>query len=201
MGITVKEGGGEFQQAPTGTHIGICFRIIDLGTQEPNNPNYNPARKIILEFELPGETLEIDGIKKPFTISSWYTASLSEKANLRRDLQGWRGKQFTPEELQGFDLKNILGKAAMLSVVASDKGKSYISSISALPKGMPVPEQFNVNTFFSLEDFSRGVFEELPKGIQKIIEKSPEYQSIAGTASSDDRFFGDLTDMKDDIPF
>jgi len=37
-------------------------------------------------------------------ISKRYTMSLGEQSTLRKDLESWRGKKFTPEELQGFDL-------------------------------------------------------------------------------------------------
>ena len=27
-------GGGEFEQAPAGTHMAVCIRVIDIGTQD-----------------------------------------------------------------------------------------------------------------------------------------------------------------------
>jgi hypothetical protein len=54
-------------------------------------------------------------------IAKQFTLSLNEKANLRADLASWRGRDFTPEEIRGFDLKNILGHWAMISVTASER--------------------------------------------------------------------------------
>jgi hypothetical protein len=69
---------------------------------------------------------QIRGAGKPFTVSKFYTASLGEKANLRADLKNWRGRDFTDEELAGFEAKNILGKPCMLSVVETEsEGKTY----------------------------------------------------------------------------
>jgi len=200
MGLKVDDtSGGSFRQAPVGSFVARCYRIIDLGTQDNRNPKYGPARKVILDFELPTETLEIDGIEKPFTISQWYTASLGEKAFLRRDLQSWRGRNFTREELDGFDLKNVLCKPCMVSIAKSDKGNSYIASIAAVPKGMEVPAQFNSEVFFSLEDYNAAQFNELPEGLQKIIEKSPEHRHAIGMGGTEpDPHVGDL---EEDIPF
>ena len=195
MGITVKEGsGGSFKQAPVGNHVGRVIQIIDLGTQHNEMFDTN-RRQILMVWELPNETLEVDGLQKPYTISKFYTASLHEKSRLRQDLENFRGKQFSPEELGGFDLKNVLGKACLVSVIEKN-GRSVVSGISSLTKGHTAPPQFNEDLFFSLEDFSRELFESLPEGIKRIIETSPEYQAIAGKASSDD-----ILEMKDDIPF
>jgi hypothetical protein len=46
---------------------------------------------------------------RPFAMFKNYTLSWSEKANLRLDLQSWRGKPFTQEEMRRFDLETILG--------------------------------------------------------------------------------------------
>ena len=41
------------------------------------------------------------------TISATYTLSLGERSNLRKMLESWRSRAFTPEELQGFDLEKV----------------------------------------------------------------------------------------------
>ena len=101
------------------------MRIIDLGTQKGDyQGQVTRKRQNLITWELPNskmETGEFEG--QPFLISKFYTASLGEKANLRRDLVNWRGREFSPEELAGFDHKNILGKCCMLSITANDKGK------------------------------------------------------------------------------
>ena len=65
--------------------------------------------------------------------------SLSEKANLRKDLESWRGKAFTAEELKGFDIEKLIGVNAMASIIHNQSGdRTYanISSISKLMKGL-----------------------------------------------------------------
>ncbi|MDE2020588.1 MAG: hypothetical protein KGJ13_09660 [Patescibacteria group bacterium] len=194
-------GGGDFEQAPIGTHPARCVKIIDIGTQKGEYQGQaNFRRQVIIGWELPNELMtEGDGKGKPFVVSKFYTASLGEKANLRRDLQNWRGREFTTEELAGFHAKNILGKTCMLSLTANDKGKTRVTGVMALPKGMTVPEQVNTSVYFSLDEFNREVFEGLSKGYQKFITASPEYQQIL--AGGNNPRAGSANDMDDDIPF
>src|SRR4051812_4472100 len=111
-------GGGDFQSAPVGTHIARCIRLIDLGTQQgewmgkPTHKN-----QVLVMWELPNEMMQTEDGDKPFIVSKFYTNSLGEKANLRKDLTTWRGRDFTDDELNKFDLQTILGAACMLSVV------------------------------------------------------------------------------------
>lgn len=198
MGLTASAKGGTFKQAPTGSHIARAIWIIDLGTQY-NEMYEQHRRQVLLSWELPNETLEIEGVEKPFTISKFYTVSLHEKAALRHDLEAWRGRAFTDDELAGFDVKNVLTKPCMVSVVEKN-GKSKVSSVSAVPKGMEVPPQFNEEVFFSLEEFDQAQFDALPEGIQKIIEKSPEYKSAIGLGGAEPAS-GPVDDLEDDIPF
>lgn len=194
-------GGGDFEQPPVGTYVARCIKIIDLGTQKGEwQGKANFKRQVIVGWELPTELMtEGDYAGKPFVVSKFYTASLGEKANLRKDLQNWRGREFTAEELAGFESKNILGKPCMLSLTANDKGKTRVTGVMALPKGMQAPEQVNTVTYFSLDDFNRETFESLSKGFKAMIESSPEYQHILNGPKSAPK--GSFEDMEDDIPF
>jgi len=76
---------------------------------------------------------------KRFVVTKTYTASLNEKANLRKDLESWRGRPFTVEELQGFDLEKVVKAPCMLNLVAqtTKAGKTWtgIAAIMPLAKG------------------------------------------------------------------
>lgn len=198
---------GDFEQAPVGTEVARCIKLIDIGTQEgeyQGSPTHR--RQIIIQWELPNLLMsQGDNTGKPFVISRFYTASLGEKANLRKDLVNWRGREFTVEELTGFELKNILGKPCMLSITATDKGKSRVGAVMALPKGMAVPKSINSLFYFSLDEgeFNEEVFSTLSKGIKAMIEKSPEYKRLVGLIPKKEDYLpgGDFEDFKDDIPF
>jgi len=199
-------GGGDFEQPPVGTHLARCIRVLDLGTQKGEyQGKATSKRQCIIGFELPDELMqEGEHAGKPFVTSRFYTASLGEKANLRKDLENWRGRAFTKEELNGFESKNILGKTCMLSLTENDKNKVRITGIMAAPKGAVVKPAVNELLYFSLDDrpFDSRHFDSLSDGIKKIIVLSPEYQQAIKpppSQTSPKTTFEDA--MDEDIPF
>lgn len=205
MALTVNDtGGGDFEQAPIGTFIARCVRLIDLGTQHGEyQGKATVKREVMISWELPSELMtrgEAEG--KPFLVARFYTASLGEKANLRHDLEAWRGRAFTEDELAGFDLKNILGKACMVGII--DKGgKSRIGSVMALPRGMEAPPRINEITYFDIDEWNDLTFDKLSKGIQDKIKASDEYKERNGMAAPKNPAHdpSDFSDFESDIPF
>jgi hypothetical protein len=194
MGLTAREPEGTFELAPEGTHVARCYMVVDMGMQETG---YGPKHKAKIGFELPNELME-DG--RPFSVSQNYTVSLSEKANLRADLEAWRGRAFTEDELRGFDVFNVLGAPAMVTVIhTTNEGKTYanIKSVSALPKGMQAPAAINEPIKFSLEEYSQEVFDSLPEYLRNKINRGgidAPYMPPQSDHPADDSF-------DDDIPF
>ena len=203
--ILSDKGGGEFAQAPAGTHVARCIKMIDIGTQFGEYQGKpNSARKIVIGFELPNELMpDGDYAGKPFIVNKYYTASLSEKANLRKDLVNWRGREFTPEELMGFESKNILGKPCMIQLTPNDKEKVRITGVMALPRGTTVPEQINPSFYFSLErgEFNHAAFDGLSDYYKELITKTPEWQSLQSKADPVSKNGGGMDSLDDDIPF
>ena len=168
--LAVETGGGDFELAPAGNHLAVCYCVCDLGYHLNNYGNQQ--RKVRISWELPNELMK-DG--RPFSVSKRYTLSLSEKAALRSDLESWRGKPFTAEELKGFDVFAILGKSCMLNVIhepSQDGKKTYanIASVASLPKGMP-PIAAPSNEFikFAIGDNTSMQFDKLPDWLQKMV--------------------------------
>jgi hypothetical protein len=189
-------GGKEFTPAPVGNHPARCIGVIDLGTQTGEWQGKPLVRRqCVIQWELPNEQME-DG--RPFIVSKFYTASLSEKANLRHDLEAWRGREFTQEELDGFESRNVLGKSCMVQVIHTEKGKAKVSNVSALPKGLKVPEPANDLTFFSLSEFDPAAFDGLSDWYKDTIRKSPEYKIATSGAEKAPAFGGEI---ESDIPF
>ena len=134
MPIIAKRG-ASFNPAPEGPQQAVCVDVVDLGMVEEqwgdNEPQLKPKVRLMWH------SIEIDpDTKKPYSIVEKYTLSLHEKAKLRAVLESWRGKKFTDEEAEGFDLETLLGVNAYLSIV-HHKGYGNISAIMPLPKGMP----------------------------------------------------------------
>lgn len=191
------DSGGSFEQPEPGTYAAVCYKVLDIGTQESEYQGQKTVRRqVIIGWEI-SEKMS-DG--RPFVVSKFYTQSLNEKATLRHDLAGWRGRDFTPDELAGFDAKNILGKPCMLSLTLSDKGRIKVSSVAKLPKGMESPKQVNPSMFLSLEpsEYNPSVFEAQSEKIKAMIMASPEWQSLAKRGAV--KAVG-IEDMPDDLPW
>lgn len=200
--IASARSGGNFQPVSEGVHVATCISIVDLGDQYSELYD-KTQRKVMLTWEVADDVVEVDGLEKPRVISKEYTLSLSEKASLRAHLEAWRGKAFKLDELEGFDLRNVLGKSCQMQIVHIEKnGSTYanIKSIMALPKGMAaVPAAGNL-TYFALDDPGcLEVLDKLPKWIQDKIIKSSTYKALIETQS--DPNSGDLDNDSADLPF
>lgn len=185
--MILTDSGTNFEQAPVGSHIARCIKLIDIGTQTGEYQGQKLVkRQLVITWELCNELMSSgDSEGKPFCVSSFYTASLNEKANLRKHLMNWRGRDFTPEELKGFNLKNVLDKGCMLSVVHNEKEKAVVSGVMALPKGTSLTERVNDLVYFSLDEFDQKVFDKISDGFKKKITVSPEYLKL-GSQSEDE---------------
>lgn len=176
MSYIVKEE-PSFKQIAVGAYPARCVRIIGLGTQHGEYEGKpNKAIKVIISWELPTELIaEGEYSGQPYMVSKFYTQSLGEKSNLRKHLASWRGRDFTKEELEGFDLSNIASKVCLVSVIHNVKGKAKVDSIMALPKGITVPPQVNPTIIFNIFQWDQEIFDSLTDGIKDIIRKSDEY--------------------------
>ncbi len=201
----------DFKLPPAGSFSARLYRLIDIGTQTTEwMGKTKMQRKIIAMFELHGEDndgkplVTADG--KPLVVSKRYTLSLDEKATLRKDLEAWRGRAFTQEELDGFNLEVLLGKFCMVSITHTEHdGKQYanISSISQVPaalKKLGEPKGINELMIFTLDQFDPAKFEKLSEGLQGVIRKSAEYRNTFEPNSPPAKS-SPMEEMDDDIPF
>ena len=184
-----KGGSADFEPAPAGNHVSRCVSIIDLGTQENEYlGEISWKHQVFIMFELPlkMKTFKKDDqeVTEPFTVSGFYTLSLNEKANLCQLLEGWRGRSFTEDEKDAFDISVLAGRDCLVNVVRYKKKNgsdgAKIASISQLPDGMECPPQVHPLVVFSLSDFDQTTFDNLSDGLKKIVMKSHEYQVISG---------------------
>jgi len=199
-----------FIPVPTGMHLARCYRIIDLGTQESTYMGaVKKLHKVMLSFEVHSEDAQGKPTQtssgEPMTVSKNFTVTLQDKSTLRKDLQTWRGKDFTNEELNGFELKNVLGQWAMISVVETENnGQTYtnIANINPVPASIKkngLPEAHNETKIFDINDPDMDLFESFSENLQNKIKKSPEWERLHG--SSPASASADFSDMESDIPF
>ena len=199
----------DFLPPPAGTHAAICFRLIDLGTQQVDwQGTTKHQHKVMLSWELPTELIPTgDMAGQPFTVHQRYTYSSHEKARLRLDLESWRGQAFQDHELAAFDMQKLLGKPCLLGIIHdTNDGKTYanIRSLSRLPKGMEPPKPVNATVYFSLAYPDWKVYDSLSDSLKATIARSPEYAELvkkrtapSGEPASD----GPDDDGSETIPF
>ena len=184
MALYASEGGGQtYEPIPEGTYPGICYGLIDLGDQYSEKFD-KLSHKCRILWEVVGETIEVDGREINRSISKDYTLSLNEKSALRKDLRAWRGREFTAEELQRFDLKNILCVPCMLNIVHAAKGEKVyanIAGIMSMPKGMPKPEQTNETVYWDFVDnkIDDDAWKLIPEFLQDRIKESETYKFVS----------------------
>jgi hypothetical protein len=210
MSLIATAGESTFKPVPEGTHLARCYRIVDLGTQESTYlGQVKNQRKVMIQFEVHGDDENgfalITRAGEPMSISKNYTLSIGEKSRLRQDLASWRGKAFTPEELKGFELKNLLGVWGMISVIKTpgSDGKEYsninaITPVPAVVKKSGMPQYFNEPKIFSIDSPDMELFATFSDYLRAKIEGSPEWKSRSAVAYTGG---GVSDDFDDSIPF
>lgn len=205
MSLNVSSnGGGDFELVPAGAYVARCYRILDLGTQTQTGQFGTTSKpKVMISWELLDKDVKMeDG--RPFAVHKNYTASLSEKANLRADLEAWRNKKFTTEELESFDLKNILGAYCMIQVVHSEDGK--FANVQTIMSTKEKPAGINELVSFDIDKPDMAVYDALSDNMKIKISSAPEWQAATKPQPSkqvadvviEDK--GDEINL-DDIPF
>lgn len=210
MGLTTKATGGtDFAIASEGTHLAICNMVVDLGLQVTSwEGETKNTPQVYIRFELPHERIDYTdaaGVAKegPMTVGRIYTNSLGKKANLRRDLESWRGRNFTATELEGFDLTTVAGAGCQVTIVHNkkeDRTYANIASVAGWPKGMAQPQEPENPVIIYDADLSPSLgFDELPEWLQSKV-KERIVPTMPGDAGADPD--GMTTDDLDDtIPF
>ncbi len=189
----------EFELPTPTLHTAVCYKMVDLGTRP--GP-YGDKREVMIFWELADQKMS-DG--RPFMQSAFYPQTLAEGSKLREDLEAWRGRAFTTEELAGFDPRTILGKPCQLILAKKkkkkpeDKDKIIVKSVLAFTAGVPAPTLVNKTLFFSFEKFDKDIFDSLSVGIKRMVMESHEYARImAGQPPTPP---AEKKAVTDDIPF
>lgn len=149
-----------------GIHLSRCIGIIDVGTQETEYKGVKSEKsQIYYFFEITDQTHVFDEEKGPQRMTRKagkkddYTNSLTEKSNLLKMINGWRGVAMNrPEQLENYDLFERFIEPAMLNVIHTpDKTKAdvfYDNIVAIMPVGkdVKVPAYQNPAVAFSLND-------------------------------------------------
>lgn len=101
------------EPCPEGRHPLIC---VDVFKTHPEEATYDGVtklyEKVMFVFQAFPEGGERDSEGAPFQVERKFTWSLTPDGHLRPFLESWRGREFTKEELRGFNLKAVKGAQA-----------------------------------------------------------------------------------------
>src|SRR5687768_9367000 len=173
-----------------GTTQAVCCAVWDLGLQKSTFAGEEKIQhKIIIAWEITEKinAPESEYNSKPYMLNKKYTLSLGEKANLRKDLESWRGIPFTADELQnGFDLDKLYGANCYIGIKhepdRNDASKVY-ANVTAI---LPIPKGLEKITPLRARD------ELPPKWVQEKIAQAIMPESMAYRTEPEANPFGEL---------
>lgn len=185
MALKLSDAKSQGPVAPAGNHIARCYSVVDLGTHtEEGQYGVKTNRKIRISWELPDELHKFkeDKGEEPFAVHKTYNFVMGEKATLRKDLEAWRGKAFTPQEMDNFELKHLLGAACMVNVTHAEKGSATYANVDgvssipkALKKAVDEKKQINPSVYYEVSMGEGKEFAILPEWMQKMIQSCREW--------------------------
>lgn len=187
MALIAKEG-SSFEPAPEGVFPARCVWVIDLGTQISDGIyGHKEKHQMYVNWELIGESTTAG---QPLTIGSFFTLSLSKKANLRTTLESWRGRAFTAEELEGFDIAKLINAPCLISVKHQPKAdgsgiRAQVSGVMAPMKGQTIGPAREVTVLIDLDaPDAKEKVAALPEWLQNKIAGTPEGKALGLGLSS-----------------
>lgn len=215
------KGGKDFEIAPAGVHFAICTQIVHVGLQRSPTGKFGDKEEVYLQFELPDirhkYTKDGKEIDAPAVVRRKFGLSLSEKSHLRPFLEAWRGKPFTSEELEGFEIAALAGKVCQLQVIheASGDGKKTYANIAGafglvkeqregLVANPKRADPWGEVIVYSPNDTSasgRETYQKLPEWLREIIDRRVIPQDKTAAESVDQSSTTKAEDFNDDIPF
>lgn len=161
-----------------GVYMAVCVTVADLGDQYSEKFK-NTQRKVVFSFDIPSETVEMDGETRLRQLSKRCTFSVSKRGTLNKMLNAWLNANMSEQDLAELDLFDFAGKACQIRVTVSEDGAhNNVEDVMALPKGMPAPMTDTPIITYDIDEdgFSGEKWEALPGWMRDTIEKSEQYQ-------------------------
>lgn len=162
-----------------GVYFAVCTIVADLGDQYSDKYK-NVNRQLVLGFDIPSETVEIDGEQKPRQLSRRFTFSYTKKSNLFKTLSGWLGIT-SEDEIADFDLFELAGKGCQVQVTVNENNKNNVNALLALPRGVPAPVSSNPIVTYDVDEdgFDGQRWDALPEWIRNAVMQSEQYKEFA----------------------
>jgi hypothetical protein len=125
-----KKSGGNFAAHEEGTFRAVCVDVTPLVKQQSK---FGEREVFRLVFETDAPARE-DGSRQ-CVWSRGFTPSLNEKANLRKFLRQWFGRDLSAAEETEFDTETLLGMPAQVVITHdhADNGETYANIVACTP--------------------------------------------------------------------
>lgn len=168
---------------PSGLQKFRCYLMCYAGTQEDSFQGEKKLKpRVFLGFVYPEHKREFregDG-PQPYMKTQGYTFSLGKKANLRKDLEGWRGKKYEGD-YPDVDITTVLGTAGQQNIIHSESGKSFypMAFLPIAQDQVKTLDSLGIDAVsYDVRDHDAAAFDKLPKWLQEEVQKSPEWAEL-----------------------
>lgn len=140
MRMGASRGAGDFELCPAGPQQLVCCDVIDHGlvpTKQWGTAAMKDVPKVTIRWQSAAPMR--DG--RPYIVQKRYTLSSHPKSTLRKDLEAWRGKPFTDQEADEFDLEKLIGVNCFANVVHEPKTRGVFAEVrSIMPRPQALPK-------------------------------------------------------------
>lgn len=161
-----------------GVYMAVCVAVADLGDQYSDKFK-STSRKVAFTFEIPDETVTVDGEQKPRQLTKRCTFSVSKRGSLYPLLNAWLNASYSEQELGEIDLFELAGRGCQVRVTVSEDGAhNNVVDVMALPKGVPTPQTPSAPITYDIDrdGFSGEVWDSLPPWMRDAVKKSEQYR-------------------------
>ena len=126
--MKIQANNSKFEPCPEFTGKAVCVDVTPLRKQQ-SQYGERDVFKVVFEVDMQKE----DGNR--FAVwSRNFTRTLNEKANFRKFLRSWFGRDLTSAELGDFETETLIGKPAHLVVVHEHKDdETYANIVACTP--------------------------------------------------------------------
>ena len=198
MAIVINiNSGKDFEPVSEGVHAAVLAEVVDKGIQPTP---FGDKHKVMLVWL----TDEADEDGKTKLVFQSFTASLHEKAGLRKAVKAIRGKDLGADEAN-FDIESLKGSQVQLVIQhnESNSGKVY-ANVQAIMKAKPgarvtVPSDFEFKLKDKTENAATAQQPRPSVGVGAGVKAAGGGRAVAATAYSRPTNPAPITD--EDIPF
>jgi hypothetical protein len=132
--MKLKANNSNFEPCPEFTGRAVCVDVTPLKKQQ-SQFGERDVFKVVFEVDA-----DKDDGSRYCAWSRNFTPTLNEKANFRKFLRSWFGRDLTQNELSEFDTETLIGKPAHLVVVHEHKdGETYANIVACTPEKSAEP--------------------------------------------------------------